>query len=198
MLMRTFGIAVLVMLLVFGLIGLGNWVVGSEQVHETSEIIDSFEGVFVYYNGRLGEDHGRHKTDDGYNLGFRWQGPEFVKRYYLEVYDHKMPDPYGRAVDFYDPKLDNGEINNARGLRQFSNPGYTPPRPGDLLVIAPSSGRPYGQVGIVTHIANGQVEYIQQNPGPKASTRSSFDLNNKMGQFTVGKPGQVLGWLRMP
>lgn len=51
--------------------------------------VDSLHGVYVYYNGAVGNVKDRNLAPDGYNLGLRYQCVEFVKRYYYEYLDHK-------------------------------------------------------------------------------------------------------------
>ncbi|MFA0963395.1 hypothetical protein AB9P05_16445 [Roseivirga sp. BDSF3-8] len=48
---------------------------------------------------------GRNLTPDGYNLGLKYQCGEFMKRYYYLHLNHKMPDSYGHARDFFNPSL---------------------------------------------------------------------------------------------
>ncbi|WP_413044376.1 hypothetical protein [Pseudomonas sp. YJ42] len=74
---------------------------------------------------------GRNLTQDGYNLGLRYQCVEFVKRYYFERHGHRMPDSYGHAKDFFDPQVGDGALNARRGLLQFT-------------YRAAASGRPAG------------------------------------------------------
>ena len=94
------------------------------------EAIDSQDGVAVYYNGGVGHREGRNLAPDGYNLGVKYQCVEFVKRYYYQHFNHKMPDASGHAADFFDAKLADGELNKARGLLQFRNGGSSaPPAP---------------------------------------------------------------------
>src|SRR5690554_6276683 len=62
--------------------------------------IDSLNDVFVYYNGGVDHVSERNTTTDGYNIGLKYQCVEFVKRYYYEHLNHKMPDSYGHAKDF--------------------------------------------------------------------------------------------------
>ena len=69
---------------------------------EVGSEIDNYNGIPVYYNGYFTNTFGRNTTDEGYNLGLKWQCIEFVKRYYYEVYDHKMPDSYGHAKDYFE------------------------------------------------------------------------------------------------
>lgn len=52
--------------------------------------IDSLNGVYVYYNGGVENVTGRNITEDGYNLGLKYQCVEFVKRYYYEYLNHKI------------------------------------------------------------------------------------------------------------
>lgn len=159
--------------------------------------MDSLDGVPVYYNGGVGHVEGRN-TVDGYNLGLRYQCVEFVKRYYFEVYHHRMPDAYGHAKDFFEAGLKDGEMNTQRGLRQFSNPSASCPQKGDLLVFRPTWLNSYGHVAIVTGIQpNGKLEMIQQNPGPFGDAREVLPLEQGNGKWKAGE-SSLLGWLRMP
>jgi hypothetical protein len=158
--------------------------------------IDSLNGVMVYYNGSVGNVHGRNTTEDGYNLGLQFQCVEFVKRYYYEYYRHKMPDSYGHAVSFYDPSLKDSSYSKKRDLMQYSNPGKSCPRAGDLLVYSGSTGNPYGHVAIVSDVTEGRIEIIQQNPGIGAPSRARFSLAHGNGKFSIGND-RILGWLRM-
>lgn len=68
--------------------------------HTVGQAIDSLNGVYFYYNGSVDNVVGRNTTADGYNLGLKYQCVEFVKRYYFEHFNHKMPNSYGHAKDF--------------------------------------------------------------------------------------------------
>jgi len=48
----------------------------------------------VYYNGSVGHVSGRNLVPDGYNPGLKYQCVEFVKRYYYQHLNHKIPDSY--------------------------------------------------------------------------------------------------------
>ena len=161
------------------------------------EIVDSLDGVAVYYNGGVGHGGGRNLAPDGYNLGIEYQCVEFVKRYYYRHFNHKMPDGYGHAADFFDAKLADGELNKARGLLQFRNGGSSAPRAGDILVFGRWMLNPYGHVAIAARVGENGVEIVQQNPGPFASSRETLPLSAQDGHWTAG-PARVLGWLRLP
>lgn len=155
--------------------------------------LDSLHGVVVYYNGGTGAVHGRNMVD-GYNVGLKYQCVEFVKRYYLEHYHHRMPNSYGHAKDLFDPSLADSTFDQARGLMQFRNGSTTMPLVGDLLVMDGWPGNPYGHVAIISQLADGEVEVIQQNTG---SPRDSHDLDLVDGRWRIDND-RVLGWLRMP
>lgn len=87
-----------------------NW----NSKHEVGDIVDNFNGVNIYYNGGVSNSEGRNLSADGYNIGIKYQCVEFVKRYYYEYLNHKMPDAYGNAIDFYDKALKDGSINVKR------------------------------------------------------------------------------------
>ncbi len=161
------------------------------------EVIDSLDGVAVYYNGGVGHSGDRNLAPDGYNLGIKYQCVEFVKRYYYQHFSHKMPDTWGHAADFFDAKLADGELNRARGLLQFRNGGSSAPRPGDLLVFGRWTLNPYGHVAIVARVSENGVEIVQQNPGPYGPTRETLALSAQGGYWLIASP-RVLGWLRLP
>ena len=159
-------------------------------------IVDTYDRVPVYYNGRAEHSAGRHLGEDGYNLGLKWQNAEFVKRYYLERYAHRMPDTYGYPKDFFDPRVPDGELNPQRGLVQFTNPSPSgPPRPGDLIVFGAGPGNRNGHVAIVSQVRTADLEIVQQNPGLGRAPRRRLHLAEADDGWRVAE-GRVLGWLR--
>jgi surface antigen len=165
--------------------------------HSPGEVMDEFEGVAVYYNGAINQVQGRNVAPDGYNIGLRWQCVEFVKRYYLERFGHRMPESRGHAKDFYNAALQDGELNKARNLVQYRNGGATMPAVGDIVVFAPWLLNAYGHVAIVSRVERDSMEVVQQNPGPFGSSRERHTLAHASGLVNVGS-GNVLGWLRRP
>jgi len=163
--------------------------------HRIGDAIDSLKGVIVYYNGGIDHTEGRNITD-GYNVGLKYQCVEFVKRYYLEYYKHKMPDSYGHAKSFFDKGIVDGNLNSLRGLIQFTNPSKSKPQTGDLLVFDGNVLNPYGHVAIISEVTDNSVQIIQQNPGPYSASRETF----KMFLTDDGKhkiqSKSALGWLR--
>jgi surface antigen len=164
--------------------------------YEIGQVLDSLNGVKVYYNGGVGHTGKRNTTADGYNIGLTYQCVEFVKRYYYEYYHHKMPDSYGNAKDFFDPSVRDGALSKSRNLIQFMHPGKHKPQTGDLVIFDGHGGNPYGHVAIVSAVKAGEIEIIQQNPGPFAPSRVSFDMDSTAEGFKIGHE-RLLGWLRM-
>jgi len=162
--------------------------------YEVGQVIDSLNGVAVYYNGGVRHVDGRHVVD-GYNVGLKYQCVEFVKRYYLEYFQHKMPDSYGHAISFYDVGLKDGALNKRRNLLQFSNPSSSKPKVGDLIVMDATRSNQFGHVAIVSEVSESEIELIQQNGGAFASTRIRIGLRKKNNKWEV-KNSRVLGWLR--
>lgn len=160
---------------------------------EPGDPIDSLHGVVVRHNDGLRATHGRNVVD-GYNVGLRYQCVEFVKRYYLEHFDHRMPNSYGHAKDFFDTTLADGALNADRGLVQFTNPSATRPRIGDLLVLDAWMGNSFGHVAIVSSVEDDEVEVIQQNT---RSTRTTYDLEHDAGRWRIDSD-RVSGWLHKP
>jgi surface antigen len=157
--------------------------------------IDSLNGVFVYYNGGVDNVDGRNTTADGYNLGLKYQCVEFVKRYYYEHLNHKMPDSYGHAKDFFDNSIADGQLNKKRNLTQFENPSQTKPKVDDLLIFDGTTFNKYGHVAIVANVTDNDIEIIQQNPGPFSKSRETYQLDNKNGKWEIENK-RILGWLR--
>ncbi|XLS29084.1 CHAP domain-containing protein [Flavobacteriaceae bacterium M23B6Z8] len=158
----------------------------------TGQVLDSLHGVYVYYNGGVNQVHSRNIAPDNYNLGLKYQCVEFVKRYYYEHYKHKMPDSYGNAKDFYDPLIGDGVNNNRRGLLQYTNPSFSKPKVGDILVFSSSVFNPYGHVAIVSNVRGKELEIIQQNPGPFGSTRKIYYLENDRHKWKIAED-RILG-----
>lgn len=150
----------------------------------------------VYYNGRVANVSGRNTTKDGYNLGLKYQCVEFVKRYYYEHLNHKMPNSYGHAKDFFDYTLSDGQKNQKRNLTQFSNPSLTKPKIDDLIIFDGTRFNKYGHVAIVSNVTDNEIEIIQQNQGPFGKSRETFPLKNKDGKWEI-KNKRNLGWLRL-
>lgn len=159
------------------------------------ESLDSLNGVTVYYNGGVSNIEGRNLTEDGYNLGMKYQCVEFVKRYYYEYLNHKMPESYGNAKDFFDNELDDGELNKDRNLMQYGNPSISKPKISDLIVFDGSILNAYGHVAIISNVSNDSIEIIQQNPGPFGKSRRKISLTNSEGMWII-EDKKVLGRLR--
>jgi len=162
---------------------------------EVGQKLDSLDGVYVYYNGGVDNVEERHLTADGYNLGLKYQCVEFVKRYYYEHYHHKMPDSYGHAKDFFDAELKDGSYNVKRDLIQYTNPCKYKPKEGDLVIFDGNTINPYGHVAIISKVSDSLVEIVQQNPGPFASSRVTYDLIYNENKYFLGH-SRILGWLR--
>jgi surface antigen len=164
--------------------------------YEVGQALDSLNGVKVYYNGGVGHTGDRNISEDGYNIGLKYQCVEFVKRYYYEYYHHKMPDSYGNAKDFFDNSVNDGQISKKRDLIQFTNPSKSKPAIGDLIIFDGTAGNPYGHVAIISEVTAQTIEIIQQNPGPFASSRINLSLDSNSNSFIIQET-RLLGWLRM-
>ena len=162
---------------------------------EVGQKIDSLDGVFVYYNGGVDNVSERNTTADGYNLGLKYQCVEFVKRYYFEHYNHKMPDSYGHAKNFFDEKLADGQRNEKRNLTQYTNPSQIQPKVGDLLIFDGNVFNRFGHVAIISNVAPIKIQIIQQNAGPFSQSRESFSVENTDGKWKIDND-RKLGWLR--
>jgi surface antigen len=163
---------------------------------EVGQKVDSLNGVFVYYNGGVGNVSGRNTSSDGYNIGLKWQCVEFVKRYYFEKLNHKMPDAFGNAKDFFEPKLEDSTLNVKRNLMQFKNGSISKPKVEDLLIYDGTLTNSYGHVSIVSYVGEREIEIKQQNPGPFGKSRERFSLAFLNGKWVIGND-RILGWLRV-
>ena len=163
--------------------------------YEVGQEVDHLNNVTVFYNGGVGQTSGRNLAPDGYNLGIKYQCVEFVKRYYYEHLNHKMPGSYGHAKHFFNPTLADGALNTKRELVQYTNASESKPRPDDLLVFGPSRLKRYGHVAIVSEVTDSDVEIVQQNPGPFGLSRERLLLLLENGRWRF-ENSRVLGWLR--
>jgi surface antigen len=183
------------LLLILGFWGLSHYKNNNPLHPSIGQEIDKLNGVAVYYNGGVGNVSGRNTTADGYNLGLKYQCVEFVKRYYYEYFNHKMPDSYGHAKDFFSNFLADGKMSHRRNLIQYTNPSLSKPQVSDLLVFDGTVFNKYGHVAIVSKVTNNQIEIIQQNPGPGGKSRETFSLKSKNGKWEI-QNARLLGWLR--
>lgn len=163
----------------------------SNKKKSVGQKVDSLNGVYVYYNGATSTVVGRNTTSDGYNLGLEYQCVEFVKRYYYEHLDHKMPNSYGHAKDFFDKNLADGQYNADRNLKQYSNPSERKPKVNDLVVFDKNIFNSFGHIGLVSKVEENKLEIIQQN---KSSSRVEYGLENSAGKWRI-KNSRILGWL---
>jgi surface antigen len=193
---RKYKIYLLTIILIIGSVGFwvsknfnfdSNFVIGQQ--------IDSLNGVAVYYNGGVDNVSGRNTTSDGYNLGLKYQCVEFVKRYYYTYLNHKMPDTYGHAKDYFDKSLADGQKNTLRNLYQYANLSKTKPQVNDLLIFDGTIFNKYGHVAIVSKVTDVEIEIIQQNAGRYSKTRNTFSLEQKEGKWVIDNK-RILGWLR--
>ncbi len=157
--------------------------------------VDAYKGIAIYDNGAVRNVSGRNTTADGYNLGLKYQCVEFVKRFYYYHYDHKMPDSYGHARDFYNRSVPDGGYNKQRALTQYSQGSSTKPKANDLIIFGPTPYNEFGHVAIISKVSGSQVEIAQQNPGKGNSSRASYSLSFNNGRWSVGNQ-YVMGWLR--
>ncbi|MBC7885811.1 MAG: CHAP domain-containing protein [Saprospiraceae bacterium] len=165
--------------------------------NKTTEVgakIDSYNKVAVYYNGHnFTNVIGRSVAPDGYNLGLKYQCVEFVKRYYYEVFGHKMTNSYGHAKDFFDKKLGDRAYNVHRGLMQYRNVREYKPAVNDILVYDGYPGNRFGHVAIISKVTDEEIEIVQQNIGSKS--RIKIPLVNFYQYWTIADYN-ILGWLR--
>ncbi len=163
--------------------------------YEVGQPIDSLNSVIVYYNGGVDNNSGRNTSAENYNIGIKYQCVEFVKRYYLQHLNHKMPDAYGHAKDFFDVGLADSSMNSRRNLIQFTNPSRSKPKPDDLIIFSGTTFNKYGHVAIAASVHEDNIEIIQQNPGPFGKSRDNISLNHSGNLWSL-ENSRILGWLR--
>ena len=163
--------------------------------YEVGQPVDSLHGVIVYYNGGVDHVSGRNLTEDNYNLGLKYQCVEFVKRYYYEHLNHKMPDSYGHAKSFFNGKYKDGNLNKERNLVQYTNPSRERPMVSDLVIFDGTLKNRYGHVAIISGVTDHEIEIIQQNPGAFGKSRDTFTLLKVDNGWKIDNK-RILGWLR--
>ena len=164
---------------------------GTIDYDVVGSVIDSYKGVATYSNGKeYTKNYGKSYSKDGYYYGYKWQCVEHVKRFYYEAKNHKMPDGYGNAKDFFDEAVPQGQLNKKRGLVQYRNGGNEAPKADDLIVFNDTK---YGHVAIVSEVGEDYVEIIQQNVYEKPRVR--YQLVCKEGKYYI-EGRKPAGWLR--
>ena len=164
-----------------------------EEKHQCGDIVAEFNGVPVRYNsgGVDSCQEGRHLSSDGkYSYGMKWQCVEFVRRYYFDALNHRMPEKYGNAKDYFRDNIPHGGLNTERDLIQYQNQNTEKPRVNDLLVCPKMAGG-YGHVSIIKQVEDNKLTVIQQNT---SSPTDEYSLQNKDGVWTIGR--ECAGFLR--
>lgn len=133
-----------------------NW----NSKYEVGQVLDEYNGVKVYYNGGVSNLGERNLTKDGYNIGIKYQCVEFIKRYYYEHFNHKMPDSYGNAIDLYDKECNDGSLNIKRNLIQHKNPSVKKPKEGEIIIFDKTVFNSYGHVAIISKVEDDSIEII--------------------------------------
>jgi surface antigen len=163
--------------------------------HNIGDVIDSHNEIPVYYNGSTDTNLGRNKSKNGYNYGLKYQCVEFVKRYYYDHLNHKMPITYGHAKDFFDNKIADGERNKDRDLTQYQNGSKSKPKVDDIIVFDATEFNPYGHVAIISHVLEDEIVIVQQNAGKFSNSRAIIPISQEDKLWKLGN-SRILGWLR--
>ncbi|MEZ4804163.1 MAG: CHAP domain-containing protein [Bacteroidia bacterium] len=192
---KSIKIASFILVIIVILISIHFYKKGSILSPKYGEAIDSLNHIKVYYNGRISNVNGRNLSKDKYDIGLKYQCVEFVKRYYYEFYNHKMPNSYGHAFQFFDSNLVDNSYNSERDLFQYQNPSKHKPQVGDLVVYSGHSGKCFGHVSIVAMVEDNSIEIIQQNTGVFGRTRAEYKILNNNGLYYIDNP-RILGFLR--
>ncbi len=187
------GARVIVILMIITIITVMSGLYYHRAHPQIGTVVDSYRGVAVYYNGQnIERSHGQNYSPDGYCYGQKWQCVEFAKRYYYIALQHRMPDAFGNANDFWDERVAAGKLNHRRGLLQYRNGGEIRPQVDDLLVF---TNGPYGHVAVICEVGEDSIVVVQQNV--QGHTRQSLTLTQRDGHYYIGDSWQPAGWLRL-
>ena len=149
---------------------------------QIGEIIDSYNGVEVYFNSIPFTTKGENFSEDGYYYGEKYQALEFVKRYYFEVFNHRLED-IKDVKELYNHNLKDGEFNRLTMLTQYSNPSNHPIKEGDILVFKPNFYNSDGHVAIISKVSEDKIEIVQQNCWK--STRKELKLESRENKWYI-------------
>ncbi len=154
----------------------------------------TYRGVPIHENGTdTDHSHGKHfSPDEAYYYGQKWQCVEYVKRFYDQALNHRMPHVWGHAKDYFDNTLAPGQLNTKRNLIQFKNRGGIAPEVDDIVVFSDTR---FGHLAIITAVLPNAVEVVQQNIAGKP--RQTFRLKRHNGLFHIDRPRLPDGWLRL-
>ncbi|HLW40257.1 MAG TPA: CHAP domain-containing protein, partial [Brumimicrobium sp.] len=108
---------------------------------------------------------------------------------------HKMPIVIEEAKMYFNPSLEDGQINVESNLIQYSNPSLSAPKENDILIYNSNSTHQKGHIAIVSKTMEGRIEIIQQNPGWVQPSRERYSLKKQGDKWWIDN-GQIIGWLR--
>jgi len=164
------------------------------QSTEVGQIIDSWRGIPVRYNGApYWRSVGKHSAQSGYYYGKQWQCVEYIKRFYYDALKHEMPEVMGHADSFFNSETPHGQLNIERNLIQFKNGQQERPQVDDLIVWQQDT---YGHVAIVCKVLESSIEVVQQNVVSGSRQRLTMTISDD-GSVWVGAPSwRPAGWLR--
>ena len=164
--------------------------------YKIGQIVDSLNDVYVYFNGDIENEGEKSLSSDKFNFGYKYSCNEFVNRYYYNVYKLKINGSSIEPKDYFDKEIPDGELNPKFNLLQFTNPSFSLPFIGDVLILDKNEEFPNGHLAIVSNIYDGAFEVIQQNAGPFSNTRALFGCGDYGNKYKVDNK-RVLGWLRI-
>ena len=164
----------------------------AEESLRCGDEIGQLEGVSIYYNDGFSScEEGRHWSTDRYSYGMKWQCVEFVRRFYKDFFEHEMPNRYGNAIDYFNPKIKHANINKDRGLVQFHNGKSEKPETYDLLVC--NTPPICGHVAIISEVGKDYIVIAQQN---SSSPFAKIGLKEESGNWHI--QSNCIGFLRIP
>lgn len=153
--------------------------------------LGQFSRVASYSNGSAGYVSNLSNYVGSVYTGMKWQCVEYVRRYYLSVFNSDLASRYtGNANTWYANAA-------AMGLEQHPNGGTTPPMVGDILCSTGPSLN--GHVAVIKRITGNKIFTAQQNfANDSTDLDKPLTLTVSNGVYTVSGYSGIQGWLRKP
>lgn len=150
----------------------------------------SYKGVPARSNGLY--PYGSCQGNSVY--GLQYQCVEYVRRFYHRVKGIETRKGVTGKLWAGDAKS-YFKTADLKGLHAFKNGGTVAPQPDDIIVF---KGGPYGHVAIITSVADGHIEIIQQNFSQHGTGILPYDpaTHRVTGPKVPGGRLVPEGWLR--
>lgn len=145
-------------------------------------VLTTIDGINVYFNSWDPSD-----VVDEYKYGYKWQCVELIQRYYGELYGYPGIWAPLYAYQTFD------SWGHPDTMTAYANGSATAPEEGDVLVFDAAWNDPYGHVGLVKSIGNGEITFVQQNVFDVGE--DTLPINSQNVIDTLGRYSPIRGWL---